>query len=166
MNWFRIAPEASTARNVTTTLAQVVVMWSTFLVALPAAIHCWTVLQGLAPTPFPGHRAIGIALFLAASPLGLTTGLLMAVRGRGTPLPMQTARELVIAGPYRHVRNPMALAGIAQGTAVGLYLADVVVIGYALVGAVLWHTVARPPEDVQHAIGWGHRHGLGTMRVL
>jgi protein-S-isoprenylcysteine O-methyltransferase Ste14 len=35
---------------------------------------------------------------------------------------------LVIAGPYRYVRNPMAVAGILQGIAVGWYLGSVSVI--------------------------------------
>jgi protein-S-isoprenylcysteine O-methyltransferase Ste14 len=148
MKWFRVAPAASTARHVATTLIQIVLFWSTFLVVLPAAIQCGSVPAGLAPMPFPGHRAIGCTLFLVASALGLTTGMLMAVRGRGTPLPLQTARELVIAGPYRFVRNPMALAGITQGIAVGLYLADFVVVAYAVAGAVAWHTIARPPEEL------------------
>ncbi|MCA8950251.1 MAG: hypothetical protein KDE27_12170, partial [Planctomycetes bacterium] len=38
-------------------------------------------------------------------------------------------------------------AGIAQGVGVGLFLADWLVVGYALAGALLWHTVARPPEE-------------------
>jgi len=56
-------------------------------------------------------------------------------------------RMLVIAGPYRFVRNPMAVAGIAQGIAVGWYLGSYAVIVYSLVGAVLWHVPVRPVEE-------------------
>ena len=77
----------------------------------------------------------------------MTAAIVMARIGHGTPLPLSTARHLVIAGPYRFVRNPMAVAGIAQGVAVGLFLADGVIVAYALCGAVLWHTIARPPEE-------------------
>ena len=71
----------------------------------------------------------------------------MATAGRGTPLPTSPARRLVIAGPYRWVRNPMALAGVLQAVGVGLWLGSWVVVAYALCGAVLWHVVVRPQEE-------------------
>lgn len=147
MNWFRVARDGPTRRHVVTTLLQTSAFWTVFLVLLPWAIHAATTGFDLAPTPFAGHRVLGIALFIAGSTLGLASGLHMAVRGRGTPLPLCMARELVVTGPYRHIRNPMATAGIAQGTAVGLFLGDWFVVGYALAGAVLWHTIARAPEE-------------------
>jgi protein-S-isoprenylcysteine O-methyltransferase Ste14 len=33
-------------------------------------------------------------------------------RGRGTPAPVAPTEELVVAGPYRWVRNPMYVAGL------------------------------------------------------
>ena len=41
----------------------------------------------------------------------------MAVTGRGTPLPFDAARDLVVSGPYRLVRNPMVVAGLTQSLA-------------------------------------------------
>jgi protein-S-isoprenylcysteine O-methyltransferase Ste14 len=35
-----------------------------------------------------------------------------AARGRGTPAPWDAPRRLVVAGPYRHVRNPMYVAAV------------------------------------------------------
>lgn len=147
MKLYRVAREAPRWLHVAVTLLQVVVFWTTFLVLLPRAIHAASTHLGLAPTPFPGHRAVAIALFSAASALGLGSGVVMSWTGRGTPLPLASARELVVAGPYRFIRNPMALAGIAQGVAVGLFLADGLVVGYALAGAVLWHFGVRPSEE-------------------
>lgn len=147
MNPFRVASEAPTWRHVAVTLLQTAVFWTLFLLLLPWAIHAATTACGLAPTPFAGHRATGVAVFVVASALGLTSGLTMAVRGKGTPLPLATARELVVTGPYRHVRNPMAVAGIAQGIAVGLLLANWWVVAYALIGSVIWHIMLRPAEE-------------------
>jgi len=45
--------------------------------------------------------AAGIALYFACAFWGF------AVRGRGTPLPLDAPKELVVVGPYRVVRNPM-----------------------------------------------------------
>jgi protein-S-isoprenylcysteine O-methyltransferase Ste14 len=45
--------------------------------------------------------AAGIALYFACAFWGF------AVRGQGTPLPLDPPKKLVIEGPYRVVRNPM-----------------------------------------------------------
>lgn len=45
--------------------------------------------------------AAGIALYLACAFWGF------AVRGKGTPLPLDPPKKLVVEGPYRIVRNPM-----------------------------------------------------------
>lgn len=57
---------------------------------------------------FVGASACGALAMIAASALGLWSGATMAL-----PLPSATARKLVIAGPYRYVRNPMAVPGRA-----------------------------------------------------
>ena len=71
----------------------------------------------------------------------------MAVAGRGTPLPVAMPSRLVIAGPYRFVRNPMAMAGIVQGIAIGILLSSWVVIAYAVIGSVIWNLAVRPHEE-------------------
>ena len=45
--------------------------------------------------------AVGIALYFACAFWGF------ALRGKGTPLPMDPPKKLVVVGPYRIVRNPM-----------------------------------------------------------
>jgi protein-S-isoprenylcysteine O-methyltransferase Ste14 len=45
--------------------------------------------------------AAGIALYFACAFWGF------ALRGQGTPLPLDPPRKLVVEGPYRVVRNPM-----------------------------------------------------------
>jgi protein-S-isoprenylcysteine O-methyltransferase Ste14 len=101
---------------------------------------------------------LSIGLLAAASGLGLCSGMTMATRGDGTPLPTATAPRLVIAGPYRYVRNPMAVAGIAQGIAVGWYLGSVSVILCSLAGAVLWHIAVRPVEERDLAKRFGQSY--------
>ena len=65
---------------------------------------------------------IGATLTFAGVGLALWCALMFAVLGRGTPLPFDPPRRLVIAGPYRWVRNPMAIGA-----------------GSALVGVALFH---------------------------
>src|SRR5712692_5635006 len=45
--------------------------------------------------------AAGIALYFACAFWGF------AMRGKGTPLPLDPPKKLVVVGPYRVVRNPM-----------------------------------------------------------
>ena len=55
--------------------------------------------------------------------------------------------RLVIAGPYRWIRNPMAVAGIVQGAAVGLIMHSWLVIAYAIAGSLVWNYAIRPLEE-------------------
>lgn len=147
MKCFRVARHAPTWRHVATMLAQTTAFWTVFLWALPELVLRTERALELPPLDLPAARLSGIGLFALASCLGLTTGFTMAIVGRGTPLPLATARELVTRGPYRVLRNPMALAGIAQGVGVGLWRGSAAIVLYALAGAVVWHLVARPPEE-------------------
>ncbi len=131
------------------TLAQVVVFWGFFLFVLPTVI--WQIearLTGGTGRFAGAHwRMAGIAVFVAFGTLGLTSGAIMAWRGKGTPLPLDCAPLLVIAGPYRYIRNPMAVAGLAQGVGVGLYAGSPAIVLYALAGGPLWNTFVRPWEE-------------------
>lgn len=144
---FRVAAPAPTGSHVRTTGAQLVFFWGTFLALIPLALlvleQRWQ-LHAEAPL---GVRVAGFALLVAASGLGLWSAWSMSTRGQGTPLPSRTAQRLVVAGPYRFVRNPMALAGIAQGAAIGLMMSSWIVVLYALAGSVVWNTFVRPAEE-------------------
>jgi len=131
------------------TLLQTVVFWGFFLVLLPALVYRIETELGGDVLRFAstGSRAAGIAIFVVAGAIGLWSGGIMAVRGEGTPVPIDCPRRLVVAGPYRYVRNPMAISGIAQGVGVGLMLGSPAVIAYALAGAPVWNWLVRPFEE-------------------
>lgn len=140
------------------TIGQTAIFWTVFLYVLPMGIV--ELEQGLRWQPFVHQHqfASAISLLFIASCLGLWSGITMAVQGCGTPLPTATAPQLVVAGPYRFVRNPMAVAGIAQGIAVGWLLGSTAVIAYSLSGAVLWHTLVRPVEEVDLVARFGQSY--------
>lgn len=86
-----------------------------------------------------------IAVTLVGAAIAIWCILTFAVLGKGTPLPLDPPRRLVVRGPYRFVRNPMylgaafALAGAAlfyRSAALLAYLAVLAVVTHAL---VIWY---------------------------
>lgn len=145
MRLFRVANPSSFAWNYTKTLLQTVVMWTIFLVVGPILVAWIETKLGL--PKLSKFRTAGILLFILGGSLGLTSGYTMARIGHGTPLPMDTARNLVIAGPYRYVRNPMALAGTIQSFAVGVALGSPAIFVATIFSASLWNYWVRPSEE-------------------
>lgn len=145
----RVARPAGARWNALKTLAQTVVMWSVFLWLLPWAVYELEEWSGFAGWRVEADwlRWVGIATFVVGGLWGLRLGNRMAVLGRGTPLPLDTARELVVVGSYAYVRNPMALASFTQGFAVAAYLGSPTVALYVVCGMVLWNYIARPWEE-------------------
>jgi len=143
----KVAPHAPTTTHVARTSGQLVAFWGLFLVVIPVIIVLLEQ-RWMLDLPFPGAVRWGaLAVLIAASALGIWAAVSMSTQGQGTPLPSSTARELVIAGPYRFVRNPMAVAGIAQGVAVGLIAGSWLVVVYALAGSLVWNWIIRPLEE-------------------
>ena len=145
----RLAAPRSPLFNLAKTLGQISVFWGLFLLVLPLQLQGLEQRLALPAFHFPGQVLLAGLLFAALSALGLWSGATMALLGRGTPLPLDTARELVVRGPYAHVRNPMAVAGLGQGLMVGLGLGSPAVLLYVLAGTLLWQGLIRPREEAE-----------------
>lgn len=127
------------------TLIQIICIWSITLILFP-----WLIMSafGESTSVQPGMLLYsGITLFVLFSILGLTSAFIMVKAGKGTPLPVDQPTQLVVSGPYKLVRNPMAISGIGQAIGVSLIFGSIAVFVYAIVGAVLWHLVVRPIEE-------------------
>lgn len=160
---FRPAKSTSSRWNLTKTFLQTSVFLFVFLLALPKLI-LYLEVQFSLPS-FTPLLYLGLGLFIPCSLLGLYSGYTMSIIGQGTPLPLDCPNKLVIKGPYRYVRNPMAVAGIGQGVGVGLMAGSYIVIVYALSGAVLWHYLVRPVEEEDLAIRFGEAYRVYCERV-
>ena len=164
MLWFRQASPTAARWLVLRTGAQIIVFWGLFLFVIPPLI------AGIDPTvsaatTFGPTRILALALFVSASSLGLASALAMVRRGQGTPLPMDGARCLVVTGPYAWVRNPMAVAGLSQGSAVALWLGSPLVLVYVLAGGLAWHRLVRPVEEAYLAATFGDAYRSYRARV-
>jgi protein-S-isoprenylcysteine O-methyltransferase Ste14 len=102
---------------------------------------------GIDRLEFPAQRLIASILFVIISLPGVWSAMVMSTKGKGTPLPLDHATDLVISGPYRYVRNPMAVSGIGQGLTVALFLGSPIVAIYALMGSAIWQLIFRPLEE-------------------
>jgi len=105
-------------------------------------------LDGYIPIRIPAWSIVpGAALLLAGGALALTTVIYFIVEGRGTPALFDPPKRFVPHGPYRIVRNPMYTGGVAMLLGLGLYLASVSILLYALAAFLLIHAFVVMAEE-------------------
>ena len=102
----------------------IIVLPGTALVYVPGAI-LWLVTElglGLAPARLAQPRRwIGLVLGTSGFALAVWTVSLFRFVGEGTPAPWAPPKNLVVRGPYRHVRNPMITSVLVMLAAESLY---------------------------------------------
>ncbi|MEL7222174.1 MAG: isoprenylcysteine carboxylmethyltransferase family protein, partial [Bacteroidota bacterium] len=108
---------------------------------------------------------VAITLFVLFSMIGLYSAYIMVLFGQGTPLPLDQTQQLVTKGPYKYVRNPMAIAGVGQGIAVAILFCSIHVLVYTLIGAILWQLVVRPLEEKDMLKRFGNDYLAYKRRV-
>ncbi len=150
-------------RNVAKTLIQIVCIWILALLVIP-----YVILDAFKAQVMPSLEIwlyVGSFLFVCFSALGLTSSYFMVRDGGGTPLPLDQTNRLVVSGPYRFVRNPMAIAGIGQGIAIAIVFQSVPILVYSFLGALVWHLVVRPSEELDMAQRFGEAYTEYRQRV-
>ncbi len=155
---FREANQSSTSWVVTKTMVQIIVVWTIILIIFPFLITILEDKLGIQRLTFSYQPPIAVILFVAISSIGVASSIVMSRIGQGTPLPLDHARKLVIAGPYAYVRNPMAVSGIGQGLAVALFLGSPLVAIYALMGSAIWQFIFRPLEEDDLRVRFGDEY--------
>ena len=139
--------------NSTKTFLQIICVWSLSLVVLPFVIH------ELVGRPFLIARGavciVGGLLFISFSWLGLISAYYMVKYGKGTPLPMDQTQQLVVRGPYKFVRNPMAVAGVGQVFSMALLTTSYLILVYGILGVIIWHYGVRPYEEQDMELRFG-----------
>ena len=142
---FKPAKSKNRIWNLLKTFLQTGFFWLIFLYLIPIGIV--NIESNLEIEGFAAQKEIGWIFFLLFSLTGIYSGYTMSWSGRGTPLPLDCPNKLVIEGPYKFVRNPMAVAGIGQAISVGVILGSYIVVIYSISGAILWHIMVRPLEE-------------------
>jgi len=86
-----------------------------FTLIIPGTVAVYVPLliaRGRSITSYTVLLAIGVALLIAGAAIYIWTVWDFGIAGRGTPLPIDAPRKLVVKGLYRYVRNPMYIGVI------------------------------------------------------
>ncbi len=153
---FRSSRTTNVRVNAAKTLIQIFCIWLLALGVVPYVLL--DSFHALAVPPTGLSLWLGCGMFLGFGLLGLTSSYFMVRDGSGTPLPLDQTNHLVTSGPYRYVRNPMAIAGIGQGLALATIFHSAAILVYALLGAFVWHLVVRPIEERDLAERFGEAY--------
>jgi protein-S-isoprenylcysteine O-methyltransferase Ste14 len=144
---FEPSAPASRAAHLVRTAGYSAFFWGVFLGFAPWLLRVAERSLGVPPPPVASPQWLPWVILAPAAAVNLWSGAVMAIHGDGTPLPQDTARALVVRGPYRWVRNPMALSGVSLVVGVGWLLGSPSTIAAGLLGGLVWHVAARPPEE-------------------
>jgi protein-S-isoprenylcysteine O-methyltransferase Ste14 len=152
---FRISKTKNLRLNILKTIIQIIGIWSISLIFLP-----YLILKSFSEFNYflIENKIIGILCFLAFSIIGLLSAYYLVLNGEGTPLPLDQTKNLVITGPYKIIRNPMAVAGIGQGISISIYFGSIPILVYSLLGALIWHLVVKPTEEKDMELRFGKEY--------
>jgi protein-S-isoprenylcysteine O-methyltransferase Ste14 len=85
--------------------------------------------------------------------------------GRGTPVPMDEPKRLVVRGLYRVVRNPMYVGVITLTLGWAVYCASARLAAYSALVALAFHLVVRFYEEPHLRRVFGDEYGEYCGRV-
>jgi len=115
------------------------------LVFLPTQLISWSGVSQ--PERIGALQAAGIVVGAIGAGVALWCILSFAVLGKGTPVPFDPPRRLVVRGPYKFVRNPMYIgAGLALAGA-ALFYESRALAGYAVLFFLLTHAFVMWYEE-------------------
>jgi protein-S-isoprenylcysteine O-methyltransferase Ste14 len=101
-----------------------------------------------AGAPLPDWTpAPGVVLMAAGAALMLWCIGVFIARGRGTPALFDAPRRLVFGGPYRIVRNPMYVGGLALLAGYGAFQRSPAVLGLCVAAAFCLNLLIRLHEE-------------------
>lgn len=135
------------------------------LVALflpPDGLSSW----GIPPpagTPVP--RVLGVVVALGGAALALWCVGTFAFVGKGTPLPFDPPRRLVVRGPYRIVRNPMAIGVFLVLGGVALYYRSTDLLAFTAAFILGIHLMVVLYEEPTLRRTFGEEYEAYTRRV-
>ena len=113
---------------------------------------------GLARHSSNALRAASVVLALIGAGLQLWAIVVLHRMGRGTPSPLSPTSQLVTAGPYAFVRNPLNLGEMMVFLGLSAWLGSVALFAYAVLAWVAFHIFVIRQEEPRHAKLFGDKY--------
>lgn len=123
-----------------------------FTLLVPGFVVWWVPLHWFErhpewPAVWRGPQYAAAVLALLGAGVFLHCQWLFAVRGQGTPAPIDPPKKFVRRGPYKWVRNPMYLAVLALVGAEAVFLASWHIAVYLVCLACVFHLIVLLYEE-------------------
>jgi protein-S-isoprenylcysteine O-methyltransferase Ste14 len=121
---------------------------------------------GITRPPTIGMMQVaGMLVVVAGAALAIASILTFVFVGKGTPAPFDPPRRLVIAGPYRFVRNPMYIGAGTALLGAALFYRSLALAGYALLFLLITHLFVRLYEEphLRRVFGQSYEDYLRTV---
>ncbi|MBI1885598.1 MAG: isoprenylcysteine carboxylmethyltransferase family protein [Chloroflexi bacterium] len=135
------------------------------LLTIPMSLLSFERRQRLPRLPGGRSRWLGVPLLAAGFSLFLWSMRTLRREGEGTPHPADPPRRLVIAGPYRFTRNPMAIAALLNAAGAALLLRSVLLLLYVPALALWTHLYLVREEEPQLEQRFGEQYEEYSRRV-
>lgn len=145
------------------TVTYAALLVSLLLVFLPAEVlSSWGIAR---PAASQAGHIIGMALGVGGAAIALWSVVVFAVVGQGTPLPFDPPRRLVVAGPYRFVRNPMAIGVALALTGAALTYRSAGLLRFTVLFVLVIHLFVVWYEEPTLRRTFGDEYEAYTRRV-
>jgi protein-S-isoprenylcysteine O-methyltransferase Ste14 len=112
-----------------------------------------------------GGRVLGSCLVLAGIAVYAYCSGLFSRFGKGTPVPLEPPKHLVIEGLYRFSRNPMYVAQVAYLLGLFVYRGELSLALYAAIYAGAIHTSVVRTEEPELRQRFGEEYVRYTQEV-
>jgi protein-S-isoprenylcysteine O-methyltransferase Ste14 len=107
----------------------------------------------------PWAQPLGWAVIAGGAALVASCAWVFVLRGQGTPAPFDAPRQVVAAGPYRFVRNPMYLGGFLILGGFGLVERSGAIVLFAILWLLVVHlaVIGLEEPDLGRKFGSGYQ---------
>lgn len=116
------------------------------------------------PFPFP-INLLGIPVTVVAVAVDIwSIGNFLTI-GAGTPAPMRPPSKVVMAGPYKYVRNPMYLDIFLTALGLAILFDSILLLAVDVAALIVIHFVVVLPEEKKLEVRFGPEYLVYKSKV-